>query len=170
VGDNAEVSILRHSRTGGATLLRESSGYAALCAAHEKLTVHRDIYSGTVTGEEVKQARALLEKYPRTQAILASSTPGTMAMLQALQDTGRAGAVKFVGFGFNLNPTVAAALESGAMHGWIAQLPGDVGGRGAAAAVALLRGQRVAEVSFCDFRVITKANLHDPQVQALLPK
>src|SRR6185436_16271282 len=69
IGDNAEVAILRHSRTGGATLLRESSGYAALCAAHAKLTVNRDIYCGVVTGEEVKQARALLEKYPRTQAI-----------------------------------------------------------------------------------------------------
>lgn len=170
IGDQAEVSILRHSRTGGATLLRESSGYAALCAAHAVLTVNRDIYCGAVTGEELKQARALLEKYPRTQAILASSTPGTMAMLQALRDTGRAGAIKFVGFGFNLNPTIAIALANGEMHGWIAQLPGEVGGRGVDAAIALLNGQRVPEVSFCDFRVITKANLNDPQVQALLPK
>lgn len=170
VRDDDEVAILRHSRTGGATLLRESSGYAAICAAHpDHITVHRDIYSGTVSGQEKKQALLLLEKYPAIKGVLASGTPGTMAMLQALQETGRAGSIKFVGFGFNLNPTVAAALESGAMSGWIAQLPGEVGARGVNAALALLRGERVAEVTFCDFLVITKANLHEPRVQALLP-
>ena len=170
VRDDDEVAILRHSRTGGATLLRESSGYAAICAAHpDHVVVHRDIYSGTVIGREIDQALLLLKKYPRTKAILASGTPGTMAMLQALQQTGRAGTIKFVGFGFNLNPTVAAALESGAMSGWIAQLPGDIGGRGVSAALSLLRGASVPEVTFCDFLVITKANLHEPRVQALLP-
>lgn len=164
-----QVCILRHSHTGGATLLRESSAYAAMCAVHPGIVVHRDIYSGTVSGQEVTQALLLLKKYPATKAILASGTPGTMAMLQALKETGKAGTIKFVGFGFNLNPTVEAALESGAMSGWIAQLPGDVGSRGVKAALDLLAGRRVPEVTFCDFLVITKANLHDPKVQALLP-
>ncbi len=169
VGDHDEVSILRHNRTGGATLLRESSGYSALCAVHPKIVVHRDVYSGVVTGEELQQAKALLQKYPATKGILASSTPGSMAMLQALEESGRAGSIKFVGFGFNLNPTVAAAIERGTMHGWIAQLPGDIGGRGLNAALALLDRRPVAEVTYCDFLVITKENLHDPRVQALLP-
>ncbi|HVU24671.1 MAG TPA: substrate-binding domain-containing protein [Opitutus sp.] len=171
VHDDDEVAILRHSRTGGATLLRESSGYAAIFAAHPgHIVVHRDIYSGTVSGKEEKQALLLLQKYPAITGVLASGTPGTMAMLQALQETGRAGSIRFVGFGFNLNRKVAAALESGAMSGWIAQLPGDVGGRGVKAALALLHGDHVPEVTFCDFLVITKDNLHDPSVQALLPR
>ncbi|HWA87901.1 MAG TPA: substrate-binding domain-containing protein [Opitutus sp.] len=171
VHDGDEVAILRHSRTGGATLLRESSGYAAIFAAHpDHIIVHRDIYSGTVSGQEVKQALLLLNKYPAVKGVLASGTPGTMAMLQALQETGRAGSIKFVGFGFNLNAQVAAALDSGAMSGWIAQLPGDVGSRGVNAALALLHGERVPEVTFCDFLVITKDNLHEPRVQALLPR
>ncbi len=168
VGDRDEVSLLRHSRTGGATLLRESSAYAALCASHPKLLVHRDIFTGT-DGKEVPQARLLLQKYPGTTAVLATGTPGSMAMLQVLGEPGRAGHIKFVGFGFDLNPAVASAIDRGIMDGWIAQLPHDIGARGVNAMLALLQHQPVPEVIYCDFLVITKANLHDDRVQALLP-
>ncbi|HYD85826.1 MAG TPA: substrate-binding domain-containing protein, partial [Opitutus sp.] len=168
VRESDEVAILKHSRTSGATTLREVSAYAALHRVHPNIVVTRDIFSGTEAGREVEKAHQLLMQHPNTKGVLASGTPGSMAMLQALKESKRAGSIKFVGFGFNLNPTVAAALETGAMHGWIAQLPADIGGRGVNAAVALLSNQPVAEVSFCDFLVITKDNLHTPEVQALL--
>lgn len=170
VSESDEISILKHSATSGATTLREVSAFAALHRVHPHIVINRDIFSGTVAGHEIDQARLLLTRHPQTKGILASGTPGSMAMLQALQETKLAGSIKFVGFGFNLNATVAAALESGAMHGWIAQLPAEIGGRGLDAAVALLKGQPVPEVSFCDFLVITKDNLHTPAVQALLPR
>ncbi|PTX91748.1 substrate-binding domain-containing protein [Opitutus sp. ER46] len=168
VADTDEVSILKHSRTSGATTLREVSAFAELRRAHPGLVIHRDIFSGTVAGREVEQARRLLTEHPRTGGILASGTPGSMAMLRVLQESGHAGRIRFVGFGFNLNPTAAAALENGTMDGWIAQLPGEIGARAINAALALLQDRPVAEVSFCDFLVITRANLHEPRVQALL--
>jgi ribose transport system substrate-binding protein len=73
-----------------------------------------------------------------------------------------------VGFGFNLNPDVAAALESGAMSGWIAQLPKEIGAKGVTAALGLLKGETVPPIVNTDFVVITKENLKDPRVQALL--
>lgn len=164
-----KVAILKHSRTSGATTLREVSAYATLHEVHPGIAVTRDIYSGTEAGREVEKAHELLRRHPDAAGVLASGTPGSMAMLQALRESGRGGSIKFVGFGFNLNPTVAAALEEGVMHGWIAQLPADIGGRGVAAALALLEGRSVPEVAFCDFRVITRENLHEPEVQALLP-
>lgn len=170
VGPGDEVSILRHTRTGGATLLRESSAYAAIYGAHPGIVVHRDLYGGEVPGQEVQRAKALLEKYPRTKAVLCSSTPVTMGMLQALQETGKAGAIKFVGFGFNLSPVVADAIDRGVLSGWIAQLPNDIGRKGMNAALALLHHKPVSEVVYCDFRVITKANLHTPETQGLLPR
>lgn len=170
VSESDEVAILKHSRVNGATTLREASAFAALHWAHPKIVVRRDIYSGTEAGREVEKAHLLLQQYPNVKGVLASSTPGSMAMLRALQESKRAGSIKFVGVGFNLNPEVAAALESGVMHGWIAQLPANIGRRGVDAALALLAGRPVAEVSFCDFLVITKDNVRDPAVQALLPK
>lgn len=168
VHDGDEVAILRHNRTGGATLLRESSAFAALHADRTNIVVRRDLYAGIHQGQELAEAHRLLDQYPAITGVLASSTPATMALLQALEERGRAGAVKFVGFGFNLNPRIAEALERGTIHGWIAQLPNQVGARGVNAALALLAGRSVPEVSFCDFRVITRETLHDPAIQDLL--
>src|SRR6185312_12382358 len=153
----------------GANLLRESSAYAAIYAAHPGIVVHRDLYAGEVPGQELQRVRALFDRYPRTRAVLCSSTPVSMAMLQALQAMGHPGAIKFVGFGFNLNATVAAGIEQGWISGWVSQLPGEAGARGVNTALALLRHESVPEVLYCDFEVITKENLHTPAVQALLP-
>jgi ribose transport system substrate-binding protein len=168
VADTDEVSFFKHSQTSGATTLRETGALATFREVHPKNIVHSDIYASTEAGAEIQQARVLLTQHPATKAILASGTPGTLAMLKVLQDQKLAGSVKLVGFGFNLNPEVAAALASGALSGWIAQLPGEVGARGVAAAVSLLKGETVPAVIHTDCLVITKDNLNDPKVQALL--
>ncbi len=168
VGDADEVSFLKHSQTSGATAQREAGALSALRTAHPKVAVHADIYASSERDTEVAKAHLLLTTYPATKAILASGTPGTMAMLHVLQEEKLAGAIKLVGFGFNLNPEVASAIESGALQGWIAQLPKEVGAQGVAAAVALLHGETVAPVVHTDFVAVTKSNLQDPKVQALL--
>jgi ribose transport system substrate-binding protein len=168
VSDTDEISILKHAQTSGATTQREVGALAAFRAAHPRNVVHSDIYASVEMGAEAEKARLLLTQYPGTKAILASGTPGTIAMLRVLQEQKLAGAIKLVGFGFNLNPDVAAALESGALSGWIAQLPKEIGAKGIAAALSLLKGEDVPAVVHTDFVVITKDNLQDPKVQALL--
>ena len=163
-----EVTILKHYQGSGATEERELGAIAKLREAYPGLVLHGDIYSGTEKGAEEQKAELAISKYPNAKIILASSTPGTMAMLKVLQQKGLAGKIKLVGFGFNLNPEVAAAIESGAMSGWIAQLPKEVGRKGVEAAVALLKGQTVPAIVNTDFLVVTKDNLKDPKVQALL--
>jgi ribose transport system substrate-binding protein len=168
VSDTDEVSFLKHSQTSGATGQREAGALAAFREAHAKSTVHGDIYASAEKDAEVEKANLLLKTYPATKAILASGTPGTMAMLRVLQEKKLGGAVQLVGFGFNLNPDVAAAIEQGLMQGWIAQLPKDVGAKGVQSALALLKGESVAPVVHTDFVAITKDNLKDAKVQALL--
>lgn len=168
VDDDDEVSFLKHAQTSGATTQRETGALAAFRAVHPKNIVHADIYGAVEVGGELEKARYLLTQYPKTKAILASSTPGTMAMLKALQEKKLAGSIKLVGFGFNLNADVAAALESGALSGWIAQLPKEIGMKGVLAAGSLLKGEEVPPVVHTDFVVITKNNLKDENVQALL--
>jgi ribose transport system substrate-binding protein len=163
-----EVAFFRHIQGSGATEEREIGALEKLRGAHPGIVVHGDIYAGGEQGVEAQRAELVLTKYPNTKAILASGTPGTMAMLKVLQQKGLAGKIKLVGFGFNLNPEVAAALDNGALSGWIAQLPKEVGRKGVETAVALLKGQAVPAVVNTEFLVITKDNLMDPKVQALL--
>lgn len=168
VSDADEVSFLKHAQTSGATTQRETGALTTFRAVHPKNVVHGDIYASVENGAETDKARLLLTQHPGTKAILASGTPGTLAMLKVLQEQKLAGAVKLVGFGFNLNPDVATAIESGAMSGWIAQLPREIGVKGVSAALDLVKGTAVPAVVHTDFVVITKDNLKDPKVQALL--
>jgi len=168
VQDSDEVSFLKHSQTSGATAQRESGALTALRSAHPKVAVHGDIYASSEKDAEVEKANLLLTTYPSTKAILASGTPGTMAMLHVLEEKKLSGTIKLVGFGFNLNPEVASAIASGALQGWIAQLPKEVGAQGVTSALALLKGETVAPVVHTDFLAVTKSNLNDANVQALL--
>lgn len=170
VNDTDEVSILRHTQSGAATSQREIGALTAFREVHPKNTIHADIYVAAEPGKETEKAQFLLSQYPNTKAILASSTPGTLNMLKVLQTKNLSGKIKLVGFGFNLNPDVAAALESGALTGWVAQLPRAVGEKSLMAAHGLLKGDKVPEVIHTDFVIVTKENLHEASVQALLSR
>ena len=168
VKESDEVSLFRHLQDNAATGDREDGALAKLREAHPKISVHGDIYAGNEKEVQVERAKLLLAKYPGTKGILASSTPGTMVMLDVLSHHEPVGAIKLVGFGFNLNEEVAAALDAGTMHGWIAQQPREIGARGVEAAVDILNGKAVPPVINVDVFVVTKDNLHDPKTQALL--
>lgn len=168
VNDNDEVCILKHSQTSGATTARETNALAAFREIHPKNVVHAEIYASAEAGTEIEKARLLLSSHPNTKAILASGTPGTMAMLRVLQEKNLAGSIKLIGFGFNLNADAAAAIESGALSGWIAQQPNEIGVNAVNTALQLIKGEPVPPTLFTDVIVVTKENLKTPKVQALL--
>ncbi len=168
VDDADEVSFLNSAQTNSATTSREKAALARFREQRPKNVVHADIYASAVAGTEGEKARLLLEKYPSTKAIFCSGTTGTLAMLKTLQDAKLAGAVKLVGFGFNLNSEVASALAGGAMHGWIAWQPRELGARGVEAACAMVKGETVPAVVDTAFVVVTPANIKEAKVQALL--
>lgn len=168
VGDGDEVCVFRTSQTNTATKERETAALNTVLTAHPGVIAHGDIYSGSDATAAVERANALLDKYPKTKVIFASSSTGTLAMLHTLERRKLSGAIKLIGFGFNLDKEIADALEAGAIHGWIAQLPRDVGRRAVLAAASLLKGEAVPPAVHTDFFVITKDNLHEPKVQALL--
>ncbi len=168
VGDADEVSFLNHSQTNSATTAREKGALATFREKRPANVVRSEIYASAEAGTEPQKARLLLERHPNTKAIFASGTGGTMAMLKVLEEKKLAGAIKLVGFGFNLSPDVARALAEGKMNGWIAWQPGELGARGVETAVALTKGEKVPAVVNTDFVVVTPANLSDAKVQSLL--
>ena len=168
VGDNDQVCVLRHMQNNASTSDRENGAIEQLHAVHPGTTVNNDFYYVIEKGTDPSRAALFLEKYPHPKAVLASGTPGTLALCDLLSKRTPPGEIKLVGFGFNLNPTVATAIDAGVLHGWIAQLPKEVGAKGVEAALDLLAGKPVPPVIHTDFLVVTKDNLHDDQVQALL--
>lgn len=168
VTDTQEAAVLKHNQSSGATLDRERGAAAAFREVHAKGVLHTDIYASAEPGLEEAQCQTLLSTHPSVVAVLSTGSPGTFAMLHVIQQKKLAGIVKLVGFGFNLTPEIAKAIAAGEMQGWIAQLPTEVGAHGVEAALALLKGESVPAVVHTDYLVITKDNLGDAKVQALL--
>lgn len=163
-----DVCILRHSQTSGAAREREKGAYDTLRSSFPKLVIHGEIFASAQEGSEVQKVRLLLSTYPQTKAVFVSSTVATMAMLQVLAEDKPAGEFKLVGCGFNLDPEVAAAIETGRLHGWIAQFPQEMSALGVATAVDLLAGKTALAVIPVPYLMVTKDNLKTPEVQALL--
>jgi ribose transport system substrate-binding protein len=168
VGPSDEAALFKHSQSSGATVQRDTGALAGYRAVYPNGVLYGDIYASTEPGAEKEHAETLLKTHPNVKAILATGTAGTLAMLDVLKQKDLAGSIKLVGFGFNLNPRVADAIDSGAMAGWIAQLPNEIGAKGVEAAVRLLNGETVPPVIHTDVVVVTKENLKDPKIQALL--
>jgi ribose transport system substrate-binding protein len=168
VGDTDEVSFFKHSQASGATQTREVAAIAAFRAARPNAVVHGEIYASAEPGTEKAKAELLLKEHPGVKGILAGGSPGTLAMVEVLKQKNLGGQIKFIGFGYNLNPDIAAAIESGVITGWIAQQPKEVGAKGVESALKLIKGEAVPPVVYTDIVVVTKDNLKDPKVQALL--
>jgi len=169
VAESDEIAVFRNDQNGSATGQREEGAIAALRAAHPAQVIHADVYSGTEPGKEADRAEFLISKYPNIKAIFASSSSGTMGMLQGLQAHNLGHAIKLIGMGFNLNKNVKSAIEAGDLYAWVAQLPRDAGSKSVEAADALLRGQTVPDVIHTDVLFVTKDNVNDPKILALMP-
>jgi ribose transport system substrate-binding protein len=168
IPDKESFGILKHIQGSPATTQREAGAIAALRDAFPGLVGFGDIYAGSEKGQELAKAKLFLERYPKVKAILGSGTSGTLAMIQALDEAKQGGKIHLVGFGYNCNPTVASALASGTLTGWVAQIPSEMGRKAVEVAQALIKGEKVASINFVPIMVITKENLNDPKVQAFL--
>jgi ribose transport system substrate-binding protein len=163
-----QVAIFRHNQSSLSTKLREQAAVAALRRLSPDVKMHMDFFASSEPGTEKEKAHALLEKHAEVKAVLAIATPGSMGMLAALREKKLAGTIKLVGSGFNLTPEIVEAIEAEHLHGWAAQLPREIGYKGVETAVKLLKGETVPAELHPEFFLITKENLREPRIQALL--
>ena len=87
-------------------------------------------------------------------------------MLLALQDVGRAGQVKFVGF--DSSEAFVTAIRNRQLDGIVLQNPFDMGYRGVKTMVAHLRGESIESRVDTGVTIITPDNLDSAEAKALL--
>ena len=167
IADGDEVAILRNNTVDRTVVTRETTLREAL-KARSKLIVHSDIYASSEKDTEDERALLMLTQHPKTTAVFASATRGTLATIKAVRQKGLVGKVKVVGFGTYLPGEAAQAFEDGILVGWVAQEPKDLGVKAVQAAVALVKGEAVPAVVRPDFLLVTKDNFRSPEAQALL--
>ncbi|MGQ9672300.1 MAG: ABC transporter substrate-binding protein [Candidatus Aminicenantales bacterium] len=139
------------------TVWREASGMTFLV---------QDQYAGATTESAYQLAENLLGRFPEVEGIFCPNESSTFGTLRALQETGRAGKIVFVGF--DSSPKLVQALRDGQISALVLQNPVKIGYLGVRQMVLHLRGQPVEPVIDTGVYLVTEENMDEPEIRSLL--
>lgn len=165
--DGEEVGLQR-GKSDGPMIERDRAFIVGLRARHPKINIRADVFFNPEKGKEREQAKLLLTKYPGMKLVYSPYSPATLAMIEALRETGLATRVQHVGVCTNIPPECARALTAGELHAQIALIPRDVIFSAVETAVALAAGQTVPANVTIKARVVRKQDLDSPEIKALM--
>ncbi len=167
LGSKGKVLLLRYM-VGSASTERREQGF--LDVMEEKYPdiemVSTDQYGGATGDTAQKAAESLLQVHKDLDGVFCPNESTTFGMLRALQESGRAGKVKFVGF--DSSPKLIEALREGELHGLVLQDPFNMGYTSVKTLAAHLRGEGVEPRIDTGSAVATPENMDEPDVARLL--
>jgi ribose transport system substrate-binding protein len=158
--------LLRYQVGSASTEEREAGFLEALAQAGGVRVLVDNRYAGPTAGEAKTSALNMLDALRTARGIFCSNESATMGMLLALRQEGLAGKVRFVGF--DASPPLVAALKAGEIDALVVQNPRRMGELAVRAMVALLRGEPVETRIDTGSVLVTREDLQDPAVVALL--
>jgi ribose transport system substrate-binding protein len=163
-----KVLLLRYQVGSASTTAREEGFLARLKEAWPGIEiVSSDQHAGATRETAKSAAENLLNRFGRDlDGVFVVNESATIGMLLALQDSGLAGKVKFVGF--DGSPTFVQALRAGQMDGFVLQNPFRMAALGVETLVDHLRGKAVPKRIDTGVVVVTPGNLDTPAVRELL--
>lgn len=126
----------------------------------------KDQYTGATTETAYQLGENLLGRFPDVEGVFCPNESSTFGVLRALQESGLAGKVKFVGF--DSSPKLVQALREGHLHGLILQNPVKMGYLGVTRMVQHLRGQTIPGRVDTGVTLVTKETMDTPENKALL--
>lgn len=168
LGGQGKVLLLRYAEGSASTQEREA-GFLAALARHPGVTLTvSNRYAGVTVSTAQDAAMNLLDKIREADGIFCPNESSTQGMLLALRQTGLAGQKKFVGF--DTSPFLLAALAKGDVLALVAQNPVRMGYLSVTAAVKHLRGEKIEPGIDTGCVLVTQANRHTPEVEAVIGK
>jgi ribose transport system substrate-binding protein len=168
VGDKGKVILLRY-QVGSASTENREKGFMDEIAKHPGIQViSSDQQAGATVESAMTAGQSLLTKFGEGQVdgIFCPNESSASGMLRALETSGRAGKVKYVGF--DASDRLLEGLQKGAIQGLVVQNPVRMGHDGVATMVAHLRGQKVEKRVDTGVTLVTPENLKDPEIQKLV--
>ncbi len=126
----------------------------------------KDQYAGATTETAYQLVENLLNRFLDVQGLFCPNESSTFGALRALQESGRAGRIKFVGF--DSSPKLVQGLEEGHIHGLVLQDPIKIGYMGVKQMVHHLQGKTIDKRIDTGVHLITPDNMSDPEMKRLL--
>jgi ribose transport system substrate-binding protein len=172
LNSKGNVAVLRYAEGSDSTTKREDGFLDGIKACKDIKIVSSNQYAGVTTESALKAAENLLSRFAGADGILGidgifcATEPTTLGILRALQDSGYAGKIKFIGF--DSSEKMIAALRAGHLSGFVVQKPFSIGYLGVKTMVRHLRGEKVPGRIDTGSILVTKENLDQPEIHDLL--
>lgn len=163
-----KVVLMRYAEGSASTAEREA-GFLAVMKKFPGITITVDNrYAGPTVSSAQDAAMNLIDKLREADGIFCVNESCTQGMLLALRQTGLAGQKKFVGF--DATPFLLNALAKNEVQALVSQNPTRMGYLAVTTAVKHLRGEKVEQVIDTGCVLVTQANRHSAEVEAVLGK
>jgi ribose transport system substrate-binding protein len=162
-----KVFLIRYQEGSASTTEREQGFLDILKTEAPAISILvQDQYAGSTTESAYQLAENLLSRFPDVNGVFCPNESSTFGMLRALQETGLAGKVVFVGF--DSSPKLVQGLADGHIHGLVLQNPMKIGYLGVKQMVLHLRGQAIESRVDTGVYLVTRENMADPEIKSLL--
>ena len=173
LGGKGKVIMLRYQEGSASTMKREQGFLDVLKEKYPEIEVVSSNQYGKATTESAYLASEnLLSPLRATDGgltidgIFCPNESTTFGMLRALEDSGLAGKVKYVGF--DSSDRLVLAMRKGYIQGLVLQNPINMGYLGVKTIMAHLQGQKVEKQIDTGSAVATPENMDDPKMKNLL--
>ncbi len=168
LGGKGKIILLRYNEGSASTQEREKGFLDGMKEHGPQITfLSENQYAGATIEKAFQSSQNLLNQFGgEVQGIFASNESATQGMLRALEQKGLAGKVKFVGF--DVNQTLLNAIKDGKLQGAAIQDPVRMGYEGVKTVVAVVKGETYEKELDTGVKMVTKANLTEPDIQKLL--
>jgi ribose transport system substrate-binding protein len=166
------VAVLRYAEGSDSTTKREDGFLNTIKAFKDIKIVTSNQYAGVTTESALQAAENLLSRFGATEGnlridgIFCATEPTALGILRALQNSGYAGKIKFIGF--DSSDTMIAALQAGELSGFVVQNPMRIGYLGVKTLVGHIRCQQVPKRIDTGSTLVTIENIDQSEIHKLL--
>lgn len=162
-----KIILIRYQVGSASTTLREQGFLDTMKAeAPEMIFLVQDQYAGSTTESAYQVAENLLGRFPDVDGIFCPNESSTFGALRALQESGQAGKIIFIGF--DSSPKLVQGLRDGHIQGLVLQNPVKMGYLGVKLMSLHLRGQPIDTIVDTGVYFATRENMDTSEMQALL--
>jgi ribose transport system substrate-binding protein len=153
-------------RPGTVTNDERTTGFKEGLAKHPNLKLVAEQISNSDPNIALSVTENILTAHPDLDGIFAASEPGVVGAVNALNQAGKAGKIKFVGW--DASPDEVKGVTSGAITALVVQNPFRMGFDAVNAMVQTVRTGHVPTSEDTGVTFVTQQNVNDRQVQAIL--
>jgi len=167
LGGKGEIFLIRYQEGSASTTKRENGFLDTITSEFPDVSLlAQDQHTGATTETAYQLAENLIGRFPEVEGIFCPNESSTFGTLRALQESGLAGKIKFVGF--DSSPKLIQALRDGHIHGLVLQNPMKMGYLGVKQMVLHLRGQSIEIRVDTGVYLATQENMDDTDMKNLL--